>query len=460
MKQGNEIKGFWWLPEQPENRTAGVLYKSNEGTHLLELFGNIEGKRFFTTSNKYPIINGFSSKGRKYTLFDTFIKNQTSSAPGFTEITILANIVLENILLGKKEDLKLKAISTSFLFLDDWIMINGFSRSDNCSAKTKIEYKLPSSIEYDINKEFCLKINFQCFPSPSVINTKEVAVKQTVEIKIEGSENNLDYYMEKIYIFKCLLMLFINNYTNTSNIRVEAIGENNEHIIVPIYFSDDKQKINKKEMIFTEFIATYSNIKDEFLDILNYWYSSYNKLSNSYSLFFDTSFKSGLNLENKFLNLINALESYHRNNNNFVSSYMDKEEYLSGMYHKLIKNIPSSIEQDFQEALKSRIKFGYEYSLRRRLKELFSSNNNFLNNFIYDAEILQKEIIDSRNYYTHYDEKSKFVKDGIELYYLCEKIIVIFISLLLFDLKFSNDDIIGILKNQEKMQRIIRISSK
>ena len=212
--------------------------------------------------------------------------------------------------------------------------------------------------------------------------------------------------------------------------------------------------------ISADYIVTFLSIKDKFGDILNYWYNSYNKLSDSYNLFFDTAYKSGLYMENKFLNLINALESYHRNNINFVSSYIAKEKYMTDIYPILIKSIPTNLESDFKDALKSKIKFGYEYSLRRRIKELFSYNENFLNNFICDAEVLKLEIIDSRNYYTHYDEKSIHVVPNIELYGLCEKIIVIFLSLLLFDLKFNYDEVKSILENQEKMQRIINVSKK
>jgi hypothetical protein len=116
------------------------------------------------------------------------------------------------------------------------------------------------------------------------------------------------------------------------------------------------------------------------------------------------------------------------------------------------------LDSDFKEGLKSRIKFGYEYSLRRRIKELFKSNNNFLNDFIVDAETLQKEIVDTRNYYTHYDEKSAFVKEDIELYQLLEKIRVIFFVLFLFDLGFDYDQVKKMIENQEYVQRIINVS--
>jgi hypothetical protein len=137
---------------------------------------------------------------------------------------------------------------------------------------------------------------------------------------------------------------------------------------------------------------------------------------------------------------------------------MDKETYLKCMYPEIVKSIPDTIDPDFKEGLKSRIKFGYEYSLRRRIKELFRNNNNFLNDFIVDAETFQKEIVDTRNYYTHYDEKSNFVKEDIELYQLIEKVKVVFFALFLFDLGFDYACVKLMIENQEYIQRIINVS--
>jgi hypothetical protein len=72
---------------------------------------------------------------------------------------------------------------------------------------------------------------------------------------------------------------------------------------------------------------------------------------------------------------------------------MDKEKYLSSIYKELVKNIPNELEDEFKEGLKSKIKFGYEYSLRRRIKELFRANDNFINNFVIESDVLQKKLL-------------------------------------------------------------------
>jgi hypothetical protein len=451
------VKGYWRLPDKPDNQIAGVLYKSNEGSWLLDIFGNFEGSPFLTNNKSYPIINGISSKGVEYTLVDSFIKSQSASMPGFSEITIFVNIVCENLMISSKDGLKFSEMRASFLFLDDWIIINGFDYHNDCqNFSTKIEYQLPDPIKYNINDEFQLIINFLSNSSPSVICPKEISIRQSVEIRIVEADKTLDWYLEKFQIFQYLLMLLINNFTKKTYFRGNLSKQKNK--LVEIYFHENMEKNVRKEILFTEFLCTFPDIQNKFQKILNTWFKNFQVLSSSYHLFFETAYQSGLNLENKFLNIVHAIESYHRNNKAYQSVYMDKDRYKEEIYSNIIKYIPKELEDDFKSSLKSRVKFGYEYSLRRRIKELFNSNEAFLKSFICCSDDLQKQIVDTRNYYTHYDEKSKFVMENLELYNLCEKLKVIFIALFLFDIGFDKMEVKNVIENQELANRLINVS--
>jgi len=231
--------------------------------------------------------------------------------------------------------------------------------------------------------------------------------------------------------------------------------------IITIYFMQNNELQLKDSIGILDTLVSFNKIKSKFSDILNTWFLFYDNYKSSFVLFFESIYLlNKLNLENKYLNIVHSLESYHRKNQNHSNSYMEKEKYISSIYKDLTKYIPVELEDDFKDALKSKLKYGYEYSLRRRIKELFRLNNDFINNFIINSDILQKEIIETRNYLTHYDEKTNFVKDENDLYVLCEKIKVIFIILLLFELKFSNDDIKILIEEQELNNKLHNVSGK
>ena len=63
MKNENEYKGIWWLPENLDDKIYGTLKFSNDDGIILDLFGS-----FRTDKEEYEIILGFTSNGKWITL--------------------------------------------------------------------------------------------------------------------------------------------------------------------------------------------------------------------------------------------------------------------------------------------------------------------------------------------------------------------------------------------------------
>jgi hypothetical protein len=457
MERQFEIKGYWWLPEDENNKLAGLLYMSNDGEHYLELFGTFEDTPFLTKRTEFETINGVSSDGKYYTLSKAIINNQSFSMNGFANITILINLIFEGVCAKTIQDINFRAFYSTFQYLDDWILINGFNINSDNMKKQKVEYSQPETLEYNINNIFNLNIRFFAYPPPLKITKKEITIKQNIEIELIAENKPLEWFLEKIQALKYLLMFLMNSPTEHLYLKGKLSDSDN---VVTVYFRKNNVKLPKKSLGIYDALIPFANIKGRFSEIINIWFSLYNNYRSAFLLFFETIYllNEKLNLENKFLNIVYSLESYHRKNLTYPSSYIDKELYEKTIYRELTKNIPDNLENDFKESLKSRIKFGYEYSLRRRIKELFRSNNNFINDFIIDAEMLHKEIVETRNYYTHYDEKTEYVRENIDLHNLCEKIKVVIIILFLFELKFSCEEIKKIIKNQELTHRLSNVS--
>lgn len=74
MKNEFQIEGYWWLPENPDNRIAGILhYKPNEESDL-QLFGDFDpvqdfiSKHFVSESESPLIIWGEDENANKIAL--------------------------------------------------------------------------------------------------------------------------------------------------------------------------------------------------------------------------------------------------------------------------------------------------------------------------------------------------------------------------------------------------------
>lgn len=137
-----------------------------------------------------------------------------------------------------------------------------------------------------------------------------------------------------------------------------------------------------------------------------------------------------LDVNNQFIYLIQAIEAFHRR---FCENkYMDDSIYRKEVYCKLVGAIPDEIDSDFKHSLKSRLNYGNEFSLRRRLKDILSKNQSLSSRLIKDSSEFIGNVVDTRNYLTHYDNGllSKAIS-GVELYYINRRLQILMITLLL-----------------------------
>ena len=129
--------------------------------------------------------------------------------------------------------------------------------------------------------------------------------------------------------------------------------------------------------------------------------------------------------ENGKLNIY--YEDYARVRSALVNAILDEQDFK-------VKD-----KRGFKDSLKNKIKYGNEFSLKTRLKEIFDKEN-LLNKFIEKKDI--GCVVDTRNYLTHYEEDpEKCVVRGEDLYHLIQKLKILLEICLLTELGFSSEEI-------------------
>ena len=137
--------------------------------------------------------------------------------------------------------------------------------------------------------------------------------------------------------------------------------------------------------------------------------------------------------EFRLLNYAQALEALHRRV--FGGKYLTDEEY-EPVCQTLIDSIPESLQRSHRDSLKGRIKYGHEFSQRKRIKLLLDEVwEDCLDQFIDNKNNFIDKVINTRNYLIHYDSssESQAVK-GIEIFYIAERLKIILIVHILLQL--------------------------
>jgi hypothetical protein len=157
-------------------------------------------------------------------------------------------------------------------------------------------------------------------------------------------------------------------------------------------------------------------------------------------LYFSTLYNSYLYLENNFLSLVQAIESYHRRS--FETKELEKEDKDS-----LIQQILDAIDPTHHDLISNKLKYIDEPSLRSRLKAIFDEHRSVLDNYIRKKRFCHKTYI-ARNYYTHYDNQLKVEVDKIDIIDLINKLEIVIEVCLLKELGFDLEEVGKCLQNR------------
>jgi hypothetical protein len=464
MEVGFSIKGFWWLPERPEEKCPGILTYSPGASIYLDLFQELPGNRPDSRSApSFTVIHGFSSSGKLFSLIDTFVAGQKSSYPGFPETKIIVNAIYEGFHFSKKTDLRFHTLKTSLSYLKDWVWFHGFTIDHDLEHReVQIAYKLPEEIVYKVNDSVSVKINFVAkTPSHDMVQ-REATVRENVELHIV-STTELDIFelLKYQYQLSNLLSLAVGESITTlslvglTELSKREIGESSYLEPVNIYFNQTNEVAEKKEVNPWSMLFSFPRVKDRFEPILQKWFGDFDRLESIFSLFFYTVHAKQIAAQTKLLNLSEAIEAYHRKV--VGGSYMDKEKFAKDVYPTIAASIPQELSSDFRDGLKGKIKYGYEYSLRKRLGDLFKSLNDgvLVDIFVDTHDRLIKQIVESRNYYTHYDEKTPNVCDLLDLHGLCNKVEAILIVIFLTHVGFGKEEIKQIVSENWRLRQML-----
>ncbi len=449
-----EYKGVWWLPDKPEKKVCGILrFTPNEGA-ILDLIGSFKDIKEMNKRLNPEIILGASSNGKNITLHKCFETESNLSIPGSLTSSFYANEVFVGAHFQKSEDIKFRGLSIRYSYLDEWIGISGFDIQYFDKKEVVIKHKQSEPIQASIGEDCIIFIDIlAAMHSVHSIVQKEMSIEQRTYLRVKHPvEKSLDEYWSIIRQIQNFLSLGIAEPV----CPLEIIGEteaNKEIISVKIYYhlpeiSEAFKTIYPHDMLFT-----FKDISDRFEMLLKNWFEKASTLEPVYDLYFGTLYNPWMYLQHQFLSLIQAVEAYHRRK--FEGKYQSDEDYKP-TYEKFKKFINGlDVDPSFKEALKSKLKYGNEYSLRKRLKDLFEQYNEVLNGFIEDKNDFINKVVDTRNYLTHYDEdlKDKAV-DGEQLYYVTQQLKVLIVICLLSELDFNFKEIKDLIARNRKYKHV------
>jgi len=452
MKEVIENKlGFWFIDEK---EYSGMLsFSQDDGIHVTII--STDMKLGLNNLESFPIITGVTENGEPITLVNCKVFNSNMSmrniGEGFStcveKAIIRAEYMLEGMFFDSIEDIKFRFLMGSYTDLDEWVDLSGFNiqRTDNEKDDFDylIKYKSPKPIIFKINPETSVGIGFSIHGPKQSIVQKEAKIQQTCHLIVQGLNNpiELSELMKYIRWFSLLLQIGSQRLTYPIEITGKIDKSDKPNLVqsqyVQIYFQPIEASRELGYLIPPEFLFTFNDLDE---GIIKTWFNNYSTLRvmvNMRSTLFlhDRQF-----LENKFLDILQALETLH--SMRFKSRCIDKPNF-----DELREKILSCLTKKYRKIFAQRIGNLNYLSLQDKLSELIRNREVLFSKAICNIDGICKRIIRTRNLIVHASSSKKPLTTR-EMVYVIELLKLLFDSYLLEKIGFSKEKYIPMIQKK------------
>lgn len=407
MIKAVQYKGIWWLPDNPEKKVTGYLTFNLEDGLQLEVIGDFaeHDKPSLARLNDYDIILGLASDGKTITLTNCMATSAKSALFSFPVLAFRAEIAFVGAHFQSGNEMLFKSVFIDYSYLNEWLSTSGFSLQFSSDFRDfKIEYSHPEKIEAAIDDECGISVVFsRTGPSLSKPGNK-VSIKQNAHIKIEYTQDrSLDDYLTISGRLRDFLSLAVGR--PIFPVKITALAEANRrrlsdgqeyHPEIQIIFQMQHVPESSKTLNSWEMLFTFHHIKDELERFLSNWFGKADILAPVYRLYFGTIYNPSRYLEDQFLSLTQAVESYHRR-------LTENQELPQEEHERRLAEIVDAVPLEYREWLKGRLSYSNEPNLRKRLKMLLDRFSPILGNLVGNKGKFINKVVTTRNYLTHYD---------------------------------------------------------
>ncbi len=363
---------------------------------------------------------------------------------------------------GDFKDYKnVKFSKTEFRLSDTltWSGLNGLSVKYKKNWTFYLKHSFKKAISYSIDNNTTISFVPYFQENTNIYNYEETIIKQYIKIRITSRKNQeLYFYIDILNKIKTLIEVAIGKSIDIK----EIIGYkkdyyrvfNNKRIYNDIkIYSKDTYKDDYKEPKIGDMLFSLTDITNSNVQLLTNWFSKYELLEPILNLYNSCIIYEKMPSETIFLNIVQALETYH---SRFICN--KKEDYEKRV-NELLKDVPEKSKTTHYEYLfdKTQQDKNINYIiLKSRLNDLMLANFEIvffnMSNNVFPYEFVQK-LVDTRHYYTHYSKsKEDKIFKGEELFFAINILRIVLSYYILIEIGFKKE---FIEKKIKEMQRKI-----
>ncbi len=455
MRIKEEIRrsGYFGLPSASDKKLPGTLKISDGGKIELEvvgLFDETVGRQNDGSNNRgeFERIVGQIEGHGLVTLDGCFYKHWHHFSNGISKSLLHVGKALLGIAYDDQEPLLFNVLQFSVEGIDEWVGLNGINVDYQDEKRTAtVTYSPLDEISLNLNNGMKLLISFS-WTLPGLPHITEAKITQKACFKlVSQQERPLEDFISiahKLTTFLCFAVdktVCIDQVAATSN-----ADESEFPSPIPLYYESSPYTKEVPKVYPYHMLFRYPAIKARAEQILNNWLQIYEKIEPALNLYFGVTTGGLRYLDTKVLALAQGLEIYHRRTS-------DETRIGNADFEKLRETLETQCPEEHKNWLSERLNYGNELSLRQRIKRIIEPFNEFMGDED-QRDTLIRNIVDTRNYLTHYDKSLESrAANGEELLRLYYKMEAIFQLCLLQEVGFTQPEIKSVLDKSNNLRK-------
>ncbi len=425
VEEKEAYEALWWLPEEEDNRVPGRLTIYPEQGIRLDLNGSFTDPLGLPDGNiGFPIVKGMQYSGARFTLLSCdSVQQKTPFGSGFPKQQLAVDTALVGCFFDSLEEVQFERFYFQVTHLKDWMRNVGLNRPEEKADGFKIEYD-PSkaSTVPELRAELqrgTISITSEPIWEGAPISEREVSVKIRDQITVDpkdpvGPRELVDSWVSPLNDLLCLATTTPNSLIGLKA-RHPDWEEDNPKGSVTIHPTSVHQRFPRFSLFNKGRILFNAHDIESFFDKgIRQWMKTADELQDVFSLFFGVHYNRGMRPVNRFLNVVQSVEVYHR--------IRHGDANLGNMLPKLIDKCPPSVMS-----------------------------------VVPAPDVFTEWAVESRNYYTHRTDKSP-VAEGENLVILTGALMWIMRVHLMYEFGFSVDQCEEALDRNQELDVVRRAS--
>ena len=413
--------GHWFIPENPSRSVSGTLAYDGQ-LSVLNLTDSLEpllvGKVTAGYAKGYRVVHGATRDLGKVSLFDAaqmglafnISQEQMAQQERLRATTLIIGRHVDPDTMIRRMDFRIPGLE---IWLSRQVIWNEITPPTANSPALQIVHVVTPTPEIIAVPSIDGTVSFTINVPMSISNEVtrfSIAATGTLTITSKTGQN-LAWFLEQYGYVEALIALLAGCPMPVDQIQARFNDEQTAYdvlLALPKIPHCTATSVN-------DFFVFRGLLGAQFQGLIQRWFAEKSKLQLSVGLAANILASQDLWTHLEFLSLLQALEGFHRAT--FDGTYMADADY-DKVKKALGDAIPSTLTGAHKSSLKSRIRYGNEYSLQKRLNELVAWLPDPVHLLaIGAAGDFPRPWIDTRNFFTHWDkELEKKVVTGQALY--------------------------------------------